>query len=894
MEYQERRSSGGGDGARLFYRFLACPPCSGKDWTVVSAQMISEVPEDEPSRRQWIGFWCMILQQTQNAFNDKLAQFTLIPLGGAVAFAFLIPVGAGIKLDVPSVAGLLMALPFVIFAPIAGWLSDRYSKRDVMLGSAVLQVLVIAAICGAVMMKNMPIALCGFFALAVQSAFFSPAKFGINKELIGSKYLGFAAGIQQMTAMLAILAGQIFAGWLFDHRLMILGGGAEVAWKAALMPLLLLGGLSIPALGLAWLIPRVPAQGCPKFTARLTVSHFINLAGLWRDVPLRRASFGVAFFWGFAAFINLWSVKLAEVMTGGGEGFGTQSSVFMASASLGMAGGFGVASFLLRKRIELGWVPVAGFAMALMAFALAFIAPGDWVFLTVLAFLAFFAAIFLAPLNAWMQDRYPAAKRGELQSAVNLQDCFAGILAVIVIGIFEYVTRALSINPLLGFRYEIAFIGLVCGFMTLSILRLLPADFIRLFGGAFIRAAYRIRVLNVDHIPVKGGALILPNHVTFADAFFIYSVCPRPVRFVMDEAFMEKRSIRMFVKIFDTVTIRRDQPLEAIRETINALKNGDLVCLFPEGQLTRTGTLSELQRGFELIAKKTGHSMLPMWCDGSWGSIFSFERGRFIRKRPYRMKEGMTIAFGEEIVPQEVKLEQVRDGLLGASALAISARFTAPEWGQKIPDRNSSNFRIFSEAQRRRLWVNGYQIGQVNALQRRQLFHSFINDDSFNLPGLVFCFTELFDAELYPSDRLFSGKWIGGDRLRRGLLSNSSLNEIEFYDFGTQALTPLEVPGVLHLPCLAMDGIVISMSMPHPPKNEDGDEIQPGHKRDTWGKLLPGFFVRSGRVFGPSTPAEGIPLPDGAWLDGESFLCAKQLKFLFRAGGWQNRQADRV
>src|SRR6478735_1874714 len=134
-----------------------------------------------------------------------------------------------------------------------------------------------------------------------------------------------------MTAMLAILTGQIVGPWLFDHRFTGHGGGAEIAWKVALGPLLLLTGLSIPALAMAWAVPRVPAQGGPKFTAKLAVGHLLNLADLWRDVPLRRASFGVAFFWGFAAFINLWSLKLAKVMTGGGEGFGTRSSIFMAA-----------------------------------------------------------------------------------------------------------------------------------------------------------------------------------------------------------------------------------------------------------------------------------------------------------------------------------------------------------------------------------------------------------------------------------------------------------------------------------------------------------------------------------------------------------------------------------
>jgi acyl-[acyl-carrier-protein]-phospholipid O-acyltransferase/long-chain-fatty-acid--[acyl-carrier-protein] ligase len=819
----------------------------------------------------------MILQQTQNAFSDKLAQFTLIPLGGAVGFALLIPVGAGIEVDVPSAAGLLMALPMVLFAPVAGWVSDRFSKRDVMLGAAILQAVVLASICVAVMMKNMPFALSGFFALAVQSAFFSPAKIGINKELVGSKHLGFAAGIQQMTAMLAILAGQILAGWLFDHRYKGFGGEPEVAWKAALSPLLLLAGLSVPALAMAWAVPRVPAQGGPKFTGKLVVSHFLNLADLWRDAPLRRASFGVAFFWGFAAFINLWSVKLAKEMTGGGEGFGTQSSIFMAAASLGMAGGFGFASFLLRKRIELGWVPVAGVAMTFTAIALAFMTPGGWVFLTTLALLAFSAAVFLAPLSAWMQDRYPAAKRGELQSAVNLQDCFAGIIAVLVIGVFEYAGKASHISAAMDFRIEIAFIGVVCGLMSLSIIRLLPGDFIRLVGGAVIRSIYRIRVVHPDRIPARGGTLLLPNHVTFADAFFISAACPRPVRFVMDETFMKSRAIRIFVSIFDTMTIRRDQPLEAIRSMIKALKSGDLVCLFPEGQLTRTGTLCELHRGFELTAKKAGHPLVPMWCDGSWGSIFSFERGRFIRKWPYRLPYGMTIAFGREIAPCDADLETVRNGLLAASAAAVGQRYEVPGWGERVPDGTGAavgDFRTSGETKRRRMWVNGHQIGQVNALQRRQGFFVLSGDAiAAELPGLFLTFPELFDARVETRELPGAGTWVGGDHLRETLKAAQTVGDMVFYDFGQCALEPLEMAGLLHLPCLAVDGTVIAMSMPHPPKNDDDDDVQLGHKPGAWGKLLPGWYLTGSCVHGPAAPVEGLELPAGSFLDAEGFIC---------------------
>ena len=342
--------------------------------------MDTQEPEEEPTKRQWMGYWSMIVQQTQNAFNDKAAQFILIPLGGIVGY------------NVESAAGLMIALPFVLFAPLAGWFSDRFSKRNVILGAAIAQVCILILISFAVLSHQMPLALVGFFLLAVQSAFFSPAKIGINKELVGSKHLGFAAGVQQMTAMLAILAGQIVAGRWYDTRYVSLGSISEKAWDAALFPLVLLTCFSIPAVLMAISIPKVPAHGGERISLKLAFSHFRDLRALWADQGLRRASFGVAYFWGFAAFINLWSVKVAKSMTAGGEGFGTLSSVFMAAASLGMALGFGFASWLLRKKIELGWVPLSGIAMTVSALILGFLTPDGWPFLVILGLLAFFVS----------------------------------------------------------------------------------------------------------------------------------------------------------------------------------------------------------------------------------------------------------------------------------------------------------------------------------------------------------------------------------------------------------------------------------------------------------------------------------------------------------------------
>ena len=868
--------------------------------------MTEESPVFEPTRRQWTGYWSMIVQQTQNAFNDKMAQFILIPLAGAVAFR--IPISGDAELGVESAAGLMIALPFVLLAPIAGWLSDRFSKRDVMFSSAVLQLIVLIWICGAIWIKNMPLALGGFFMLAVQSAFFSPAKIGINKELVGSRHLGFATSMQQMTAMLAILVGQIIAGWLFDWRYHTLGSSPAHAWQAALSPMLVLTLFAAPALMLAWIIPRVPAQGSEPFKAKVAVSHFTHLADLWRDAPLRRGSLGVAFFWGFGSFINLWSVKLAKEISGGGEGFGTLSSIFMAAASLGMAAGFGSSSFLLRKRIELGWVPLAGLAMTVSAVILAycpvgsagaylrlleinpisFIAtsPGEMMFLTVLGLLAFFAAIFLAPLNAWMQDHYPPAKRGELQAAVNLQDCLAGIIAVAVIAIFEISSKKLGVDPLMGFRMQMIFVAVACLIATILIIRVLPADFIRVIGVGLVRTIYRIRTAHPERLPAKGGVLLLPNHVTFADAFFISAACPRPVRFVMDEAFTANTAIRVFTSIFDTVNIRRDQPLEAIRIIIRSLKNGEVVCLFPEGQLTRTGTLCPLQRGFELIAKKAGHPLIPVWCDGSWGSVFSFEGNRFFRKTPHCQKHNITLAFGQTIDPKVADIESVRNGMLAASSDALARRFSGRGWSKRIPHGNNPAVAAFRSADahtRRRLWVNGHQIGMINAVPRRGAFHMLKNDPILtSLTSLTAAFPALFKSTIQLHDRFdgeHDGAWVGGDHLRQKIQdSQITAEHICFYDFGQDALYPVERAGLCHCPCLAVDGMVVAMSMPHPPKPPPDMAPQLGHKLNSWGKLLPGWHIAldptSGKpiVKGPAAPHHSLPLPAACTLDAEGFM----------------------
>lgn len=825
--------------------------------------MKETIPEDEPTRHQWLGFWSMIVQQTQNAFNDKAAQFILVPLAGAVGADLL-----GMRIE--DAAGIMIALPFVLFAPLAGWVSDRFSKRDVMIGAAIAQLIILCWIFAAVSWRNIPLALGGFFALAVQSAFFGPAKIGINKELVGSRHLGFAAGVQQMMAMLAILVGQIAMGFLFDRRFISGGGTEDAAWQAASGPLFWLMLAGVPAIVLAIVVPRTPAQGAAPLRWKTSIEHFTHLRELWSDAPLRLASFGVAFFWGFAAFLNLWAIKVAADLTASGQGFGTLQSWFMAAAGIGMAAGFGFASFLLRRRIELGWVPVAGVLMTLASVVLACIDPreslvlldggmvaaGGSAFLWAMTALAFFAALFLAPLNAWMQDRYPAAKRGEMQSAVNLQDCLAGIIAVAFIALgSKWIPGETAMKSL---QHLLLAGALFCGLMTVAVIRLLPRDFVRVLGLAVVRTFYRIRAVDTHHLPAKGGVLILPNHVTWADAFFITAASPRPVRFVMDASFMKNPAVGWFCKLFDTVPIALGKPREALRAASTALAAGDVVCLFPEGQLTRTGTLQELQRGAEIIARLAGAPVVPVWLDGAWGSIFSFERNRFFRKWPYRIPYGLGIAFGEALTPDGADATAIRQGLLKASAAALASRMGG--WTGDAAAR-----------------ANGYQLAQINALPRRRHFHRLSEDLEIDALPAFPAFSALFKSSCSPLHELPPhphGPWIGGTALREMILRGGSNSGGIFFDFSGAAMDPIEVDGWIHCPCLAIEGVVVAMSMPDPPVPGAGARPQSGRQPGTLGLLLPGFTVsEDGRsVAGPATSGREITLPPGFAVDDHGWV----------------------
>ncbi len=193
------------------------------------------------------------------------------------------------------------------------------------------------------------------------------------------------------------------------------------------------------------------------------------------------------------------------------------------------------------------------------------------------------------------------------------------------------------------------------------------------FGRLLVRCFYRVTALGTDNLP-KGGFLLLPNHITWVDAIVLQLACPRPIRYIIDEEFYRKPILHPFLRLARCIPIDTRHSHSAIRAATEKIAEGEVVCLFPEGQLERAGTLLRLRRGYELIARHANAAVVPVWLDQLWGSIFSFQGGRFFTKLPRRIPYPVTIAFGKPIEANAADIATVREELLKLGQFCFSQR----------------------------------------------------------------------------------------------------------------------------------------------------------------------------------------------------------------------------
>jgi acyl-[acyl-carrier-protein]-phospholipid O-acyltransferase / long-chain-fatty-acid--[acyl-carrier-protein] ligase len=328
------------------------------------------------------------------------------------------------------------------------------------------------------------------------------------------------------------------------------------------------------------------------------------------------------------------------------------------AAALGVGIGLGslAAGYLSGGKIEYGLVPLGSLGLCAFAVLLSHPALSVTQILGVLVALGFFGGFFIVPISAILQHRPSRENKGAVLAAANLLSAVGLVLAA---GVYWSLGVVLNLGP----RGVFVVGGLLSLAATVYVVWLLPDSLLRFVLWLLTRTLYRIRVEGREHIPSKGGALFVCNHLSLIDALLLAASTDRPVRFIIYKGIYELPWIKPVARLMRAIPIsselRPREMLKALRTASEAIQNGEVVCIFAEGQITRIGHLLPFRRGFERIMEQVDAPIVPIALDGVWGSIFSFEKRRFVWKLPRRIPYPVTVKFGAPL-PHTATPIQVR------------------------------------------------------------------------------------------------------------------------------------------------------------------------------------------------------------------------------------------
>ncbi|CDT57893.1 putative Permease of the major facilitator superfamily fused with 1-acyl-sn-glycerol-3-phosphate acyltransferase [Vibrio coralliirubri] len=597
------------------------------------------------------------ITQFLGAFNDNIFKNVLLLF---VAFASVDTLPISSNLFINLAAGLFI-LPFFLFSALAGVLADKYEKSWFIRKVKLLEVVIMSLGAIGFIYESYGILLLLLFLMGTQSAFFGPVKYALLPQQLETKELVSGNALVETGTFLAILIGTLGAGIIASEE------GAKLIAAVCIVSFAVLGYIS------SCFIPHAPSNA-PDLKVKWQPVKLTRatLAIAKKDRPTFQALMSISWFWFLGAayltqFPNFTKLHLN----------GTESSVafLLALFSVGIAIGSLACDKLSNHRIEIGIVPMGSLGISIFGLLMAISIPESlpdfssfhqfvtyselWSLFAYLLLLGISGGIFIVPLYSLMQLRAKPDERAQVIAGLNIYNSLfmvgSAVLGIVCLSVLE-----LSIPQL--------FILLAVG-NTLVMLYLfyqVPIYAFRFFTWVVTHTMYRVKHKNLHHLPEKGGALIVCNHVSYMDALLLSAVCPRLIRFVMEEDYTKLPPIRRFLKRAGVIPIsatNRNSIRNAFKEVERALHEGHIVCIFPEGKLTSDGEVAEFMRGMELIIKRSPVPVIPMALKGLWGSYFSRYKGRACKGLPTRFWTKLEIEAGEPISPKEASCETLRQSV---------------------------------------------------------------------------------------------------------------------------------------------------------------------------------------------------------------------------------------
>jgi len=562
-----------------------------------------------------------------------------------------------------SLAGAVFVVPFLLFSGYSGHLADAVSKRKVLVGVKIFEIFAMAAGLATFFTTRIEWMLIVLFLMALHSTVFSPAKYGLVPEILPGRDLSRANALLEMTTFVAIVVGTSIGSLLFT------------AWTGHLWRL----GAAMLAVAIAGFatslrIPRVPAAGSDQpFRWNPFAEVAAGTRHLRRDRALWLTVLGISYFW-FLGFLLQMDLLLfgSETLHADDLHIGLMATCL----AIGIGAGSMLAGRLSGDKVELGLVPLGSALMGVFSIGLSLASGSYAASMVMLSLLGLAAGLFIVPLNAFLQERAGDREKGRLIATNNFYNTIGLLLASALLWVMH---DRLHIGP---DRIVLIF-GFVSLAATVYIATAVDDFLVRFVLWALTHTFFRIRIVGAENVPARGAALLVSNHVSYVDGFLIGACVQRFIRFMVLKSYYEMPALHPFLRRMNAIPVdpgNRRGIVESIRAARNQLAAGHAVCIFAEGALTLTGNMGPFKRGLEKIAQVgEGNAvdvpLIPVHLDRVWGSIFSFERGKYFWKLPKRIPYPVTVSFGAPM-PANTPAHEVRQAIQELSSEAAGLRKT--------------------------------------------------------------------------------------------------------------------------------------------------------------------------------------------------------------------------
>lgn len=555
-------------------------------------------------------------------------------------------------LAINVIAGLFI-LPFLLFSATSGQIADRFDKSRVMQSVKALEVAIMVAGAVGFWLHSFWILAACTFLMGLHSTLFGPVKYAYLPQVLAPDEIVGGNGMVEMGTFVAILLGTLTAGTLIDS-----GPNGHLYAAATCVALALVGLAS--SLAIPRTAPSDPALRIDLNPFRVTWDN-VRVARGNRSVFL--SVIGISWMWFFGAVFLTQFPLFAQQTLGGGPSVAT---LLLATFAIGVGAGSLACELLSRRQVEIGLVPFGAIGMTVFTADVYFAVQGlpagsmqtvpqflalgaHWRLLADLALLSFFAGLYSVPLYALIQTRCEPTHKARIIATNNILNA-----------VFMLVAAAFGALVLEGLGWSIPTLFLLLAILNALvaayIFSLVPEFLLRFVSWLLVGLVYRLKRQHVERIPADGAALLVANHVSFVDALVLMAASPRPIRFVMDSSIFRTPVLSwMFrqAKAIPIASAKQDAAMmeRAFARVSEELRDGNLVCIFPEGRITDTGELYPFRPGVTRILARDPVPVVPIALQGLWGSFFSRIDGGTAMRRPFRrgLFSRIGIAVGEPV-----------------------------------------------------------------------------------------------------------------------------------------------------------------------------------------------------------------------------------------------------